>query len=181
MDQKRFAELVERIFFPSNVGIATGIIILVYLINGGNIVNNIIAFLVSTMAYFLAIGYFKWKFDEENQQYVSATVTATLVFAILNLFIKISFEFSFAMFCIFTLSIIGLIIRPRWKISGHTIAITTACTFLSIIDSMFFPLYILCPIIYWSRLKLKRHTPAQVVAGIILGLTAPVFIWMVLA
>ncbi|MDF1513478.1 MAG: hypothetical protein P1S60_06680 [Anaerolineae bacterium] len=63
-------------------------------------------------------------------------------------------------------------ITTRWKISVHT-ASATGVTLLLI--RMFgpttAPLLVSIPLVAWSRIKLRHHTPAQTLAGIGLGLT----------
>ena len=64
------------------------------------------------------------------------------------------------------------IITLRWKISVHA-ASATGITLILI--RMFgpptVPLLISIPLVAWSRIKLRHHTPAQTFAGICLGLT----------
>jgi membrane-associated phospholipid phosphatase len=68
------------------------------------------------------------------------------------------------------LSVIFLI-TLKWKISGHTAAVSTfsaLCWFL--FGSLAGFVFILVPIVIWARLRLKRHTPMQTLAGTVLGL-----------
>lgn len=65
-----------------------------------------------------------------------------------------------------------LLITTQWKISIHSTAITgLAVLSLYIIGSTAFPFLLSIPLIGWSRLYLKRHTIAQVMAGTFLGAT----------
>ena len=61
-------------------------------------------------------------------------------------------------------------ITLRWKISAHT---TSAANVTMLILRVFglaaAPLVISIPLIAWSRVKLRRHTPGQTVAGALLG------------
>ena len=58
-----------------------------------------------------------------------------------------------------------------WKISIHMILDTT---FLLILNLLYgwhlWPLFLLIPLVAWARLRLKRHTPTQLVAGFSLAL-----------
>jgi membrane-associated phospholipid phosphatase len=68
-----------------------------------------------------------------------------------------------------TLSLITL----RWKISVHAASVTGATLFL--VWGFGFaatPVAVAVPLVAWSRVKLRRHTPAQVAAGILLGCVA---------
>jgi membrane-associated phospholipid phosphatase len=45
---------------------------------------------------------------------------------------------------------------------------------MSMVSAWFMPLYLLIPLISWSRLKLHVHTVGQIIAGAVLGFTVPV-------
>jgi|WetSurMetagenome_2_1015567.scaffolds.fasta_scaffold194901_2 hypothetical protein len=77
--------------------------------------------------------------------------------------------------------IIIFVITLKWKISGHTAAVSTfsaLCWLLygSLAGFVFF----LIPIVIWSRLRLQRHTPLQTLAGTVLGLLTLVAIIYIL-
>jgi membrane-associated phospholipid phosphatase len=68
-------------------------------------------------------------------------------------------------------TIIIFFITLRWKISMHAAAATAvAVAVWGVVGS---PLLLLIgvPLIGWSRVRLRRHTLAQVVAGVLLSLT----------
>ncbi|MFP4344372.1 MAG: hypothetical protein ACLFU8_06760 [Anaerolineales bacterium] len=65
------------------------------------------------------------------------------------------------------------LITLRWKISVHT---STAASITVLVWSVAggvaaAPLVVSVPLIAWSRVKLRRHTPAQTIAGVVLGST----------
>ena len=75
------------------------------------------------------------------------------------------------MFCYFSNTLIVLLISLFWKISIHSVGIAGPVAFLIYVfgyPGLIFLLLI--PIVMWSRLHLKRHTPSQVLAGAGLGL-----------
>lgn len=75
------------------------------------------------------------------------------------------------MFCYFSNTLIVLLISFFWKISIHSVGIAGPVAFLIYVfgyPGLIFLLLI--PVIMWSRLHLKRHTPNQVIAGASLGL-----------
>lgn len=75
------------------------------------------------------------------------------------------------MFCYFFNTLIVLLISLFWKISIHSVGIAGPVAFLIYVfgyPGLIFLLLI--PVIMWSRLHLKRHTPNQVIAGASLGL-----------
>ena len=63
------------------------------------------------------------------------------------------------------------VITLRWKISMHSAVAAGVATVVSCMAGTVAPLLIGVPLIAWSRILLRRHTPAQTVAGAILGLT----------
>jgi len=70
-----------------------------------------------------------------------------------------------------------------WQISIHAISMSSATVALWVVFGVFpavlsFPLIIL---VGAARLKLKRHTPAQVVVGTLIGALIPVVLLMVIA
>jgi membrane-associated phospholipid phosphatase len=66
----------------------------------------------------------------------------------------------------FILISIFLVITRFWKISIHVGVNTTAILFINYLYNwQFLFLFILIPIVAWSRYKLKVHTLSQVIAG----------------
>ena len=70
-----------------------------------------------------------------------------------------------------------MVVTMRWKMSMHMTAIGALCAFVFILGMKYFgevinllPLLILIAgVLAFSRLYLKRHTPAQIYAGFIYG------------
>lgn len=61
-------------------------------------------------------------------------------------------------------------ITLQWKISIHSTAVSGAAVLAYYFaSSVMLPLLLCVPLIGWSRIYLKRHTPAQVLAGAMLG------------
>ena len=62
------------------------------------------------------------------------------------------------------------LVNRHWKISIHAAGVGgTACILLISIGEQVAPFFVVLPIIAWARLYLRAHTPAQVVAGAVLG------------
>ena len=75
------------------------------------------------------------------------------------------------MFCYATNTLLVLLITNWWKVSIHTTAISgPLIVFLYQFGSLIFPWLILIPLVGASRLVLKRHTLAQVIAGAAIGI-----------
>jgi membrane-associated phospholipid phosphatase len=70
------------------------------------------------------------------------------------------------------MALMGLIfvVTLRWKISGHAAA-SSGFFALSwvLMGQTAAPVALLMPVVAWSRVKLRRHTLAQIVAGSIVG------------
>lgn len=67
--------------------------------------------------------------------------------------------------------VVIFLVTLRWKISVHTVAAaggaTLAWTFLGTV----LPFLLVVPLIAWSRVRLRRHTLPQTLAGVLLGST----------
>jgi membrane-associated phospholipid phosphatase len=64
-----------------------------------------------------------------------------------------------------------LLITLFWKISGHSTAAASFAVFMFIYYGYILtPVFILIPVVAWARVRIKRHTVAQVLAGTITGL-----------
>ena len=62
-------------------------------------------------------------------------------------------------------------ITLRWKISVHSAAAAGIATLAWSLAGTVLPLVIGVPLIAWARVRLRRHTVAQTIAGSVLGLT----------
>ncbi len=63
-----------------------------------------------------------------------------------------------------------LLITLRWKISGHCTAVAGLVVLaLALFGENLLPSTLLIPLVAWSRIRLKRHTLVQTVAGSFMG------------
>lgn len=63
-----------------------------------------------------------------------------------------------------------LLITLRWKISGHCTAVAGLIVLaLALFGEDLLPSTLLVPLVAWSRIRLRRHTLAQTVAGSFMG------------
>ena len=61
-------------------------------------------------------------------------------------------------------------INRYWKISIHAMVVSGGVLILLLAGGMWlWPLVLTLPLVAWARLQLKSHTPAQIVAGALLG------------
>jgi membrane-associated phospholipid phosphatase len=72
-------------------------------------------------------------------------------------------------------------VSPFWKISGHAAAISSSTVIAVLMfGASWAPLLLLIPAVGWSRVVLRAHTPAQVVAGSLFGGVVMAGIWWLL-
>lgn len=72
-------------------------------------------------------------------------------------------------------------VSPFWKMSGHAAAVSCAAVVLVLmLGAAWAPLLLLVPAVSWSRVVLRAHTPAQVVAGSLFGGVVMAGIWWLL-
>ena len=69
-----------------------------------------------------------------------------------------------------TAVVIFMVINLWWKISLHTAFMAAAAVVLTLVFGVKAAwVFVLLPLVAWSRLELKLHTPAQVTAGAVLA------------
>jgi len=104
------------------------------------------------------------KREERIKPLIVSTISALISLALIYLSgNKLIITFYFI---IFILILVNTLITLFWKISFHMAANTAAAILLNFIFDWKLPfLYLLIPLIFWSRLKLKKHTVAQLLAG----------------
>ncbi len=70
-----------------------------------------------------------------------------------------------------TLVIVLTIVTLFWKISFHAATITAAGTATLLVSGITYalPVLLMVPIVGWSRIRLNRHTPLQVIYGCFVG------------
>lgn len=72
-------------------------------------------------------------------------------------------------------------VSPFWKMSGHAAAIScSAVIAVLMLGAAWAPLLLLVPAVGWSRVVLRAHTLAQVVAGSVFGGVVMAGIWWML-
>lgn len=71
---------------------------------------------------------------------------------------------------LFTTGFVASLITVFWKISIHMVLDTIGILLTNFLLGWYlWPLFILIPIVAWARLKLKRHTLLQLIAGVFLS------------
>ena len=175
-----FAKFLELLFFPSNV------ILLVFLL----LIYNSFALMsvVDILVYGLAVIGFPIGFiimnrraKRKNRAGLLSILIVMLIFSFLSLIFESLRNLRFLYFSIYSYLILGLTmfaIRYRWKVSLHVSAFTTSAVILTIFNQNFVCLFLLIPLIAWSRIKLKMHTFYQTLAGFAIGLVIPIIFFL---
>jgi membrane-associated phospholipid phosphatase len=109
---------------------------------------------------------------ERHLPYLAAVVCGFIFYGIVILFDGPQLLGCLAVFNIVTLSALGLI-NIRWLISFHATAIAAAWMIIGLVFGWTASLLVLPFMlgVIVVRLFLKRHTPAQVIAGLALGIS----------
>jgi membrane-associated phospholipid phosphatase len=69
-------------------------------------------------------------------------------------------------------------VSPFWKVSGHAAAISSSSVIaVLMLGPAWLPLLVLIPAVGWSRVVLRAHTLAQVIAGSLFGGLVMAGIW----
>lgn len=77
-------------------------------------------------------------------------------------------------------SLLLLVITMSWKISVHCAAIATLSCLVSLLLHRPEPLLVVCGVMIWARLYLRRHTTLQTLGGTALGAALPALLWPLL-
>ncbi len=112
----------------------------------------------------------KWDMElkEERRPFFFFLLVLTLINLTIIYFFGNNFLFDLnIIFIVLLLILFG--ITKYWKISLHLSLNTASLILINFLFSWRFPfLYLIIPIIFWARLKLKKHTVNQLVAGIVI-------------
>lgn len=72
-------------------------------------------------------------------------------------------------------------VSPFWKMSGHAAAVSSSAVIsVLMLGPAWLPLLLLIPAVGWSRVVLRAHTLAQVVAGSLFGGLVMAGLWLLL-
>ena len=187
LHSRAFAKKVENTFLASNTVIMSVIAIASYIFLFGPGANptseTFILFLGFSAAGFIAmdlIGKYANEPDKFNIRSLRLSIVALVASFMLMHMIGMPTAFVFSVTSLLIMSPLVYVIRSKWKISGHLYTFTAATTLMSMVSGWFAALYLLIPLISWSRLKLNAHTFGQIVAGALLGFGVPVVIAILL-
>jgi hypothetical protein len=129
----------------------------------------LIALIPLLVVYFFSKGRFEmFKKEERNEPYplvILSFLAAASIFWILGS--HLMFILSFAYVVVTTAC---FFINLFWKISTHSAGVAGPLTAIVLVFGMqFAPLFLLLVPVFWVRLKLKAHTPLQLIGGVLVA------------
>lgn len=176
-----FAKRVESTFLASNTVILSVIVLASYIFILGPGAHptseTLIVFLGFSGIGFVAmdlIGRYANEPDKFNIRSLRLSIVALIVSFMLMRSVGVPQVFVFGIISLLIMSPLVYVLRTKWKISGHIYTFTAVTTIMSMVSAWFTLLYLLIPLISWSRLKLRVHTTGQIVAGAVIGFVVPV-------
>lgn len=182
MDTKKVAELISEIFGPH---LWMPILLLLLLLKTGLNAHQLSVLLPSLVILLLVIPFTylhlalqmgwisKWDIPkkEERRPLIVIIVLCSIISLILVKHLGTALILDLFIL-ILTTGFIAAVITLFWKISIHMVLDTTGVLIINLLLGWhYWPLFILIPIVGWARFKLKRHTLAQIIAGVILSVT----------
>jgi len=182
IDKQKFAEFVSFIFAPQFVGLFSFFVISFYLepnikmkiISSFTTISFSVIFPTVFIYYLIYRGIIDHPFVPVREQrtipYLFAVLSAFVGFLIL-LYFKAHWLIIASQWCYVSNTFLIMLINSRWKISAHSAGLSGPLTVLTwIFGYKILPLFILIPLVGWSRLYLRVHTFWQVIGGAMLGI-----------
>lgn len=113
-----------------------------------------------------------WDLDKREERYkvIGVLVVSWIISLVLVYFFGNRLIFDLLLMSVLV-AIIDYVINFFYKVSLHASLTTSAVLLLNYFFSFNLPfLYILIPLVFWSRLKLKKHTIGQLLLGSFISL-----------
>ncbi|MCR4438534.1 MAG: hypothetical protein QHJ34_05660 [bacterium] len=108
--------------------------------------------------------------EQRTRPYLMAALCYAVGLALL-LAVRAPFSVWGLMWCYAVNTLLIALINLRWKMSAHAMGAAGALAGLTYaFGATMLPAYVLLLVVGWARLRLRAHTPAQVVAGACAGL-----------
>jgi len=179
MDTESFAKRLDNFFLPTNVVMRVVILLASYIFIFGPGASPTIHTLMQFLALAALLGaimdFTKMK-SPDPEKFTEMTFKASIFLVPLLLLAFNAFTlpkaFSFAIVTLMLISPLLLVIGSRWKISAHTCVFTAMATVMSLVNSQAVVMFLMLPIMTWSKMKTRTHTGAQIIAGAALGMVA---------
>lgn len=182
MSTSRFAELISEIFGPH---FWMPVLIILLLVRTGLNNNQLTVLLPSLITLLLLVPFLylhvalkmgwisKWDIPkrEERRPIIIIFTLCSIISFILVKHLGTTMLVDLFILLLITGFIAGLV-TVFWKISIHMVLDTTGILLTNfLLGWHLWPLFALIPLVGWARLRLKRHTLAQITAGVLLSVT----------
>ncbi|MDD3520758.1 MAG: hypothetical protein PHU65_05945 [Actinomycetota bacterium] len=177
MKINKFAKIVSYIFDGSYISIPAYLILNFFMLKTCQeiLLWTFLCILFGSLIpfIFILILYKKKKINDlhvpKREERIKPTLV-TLVSYMLGFFVfyilKAPVYLKAVFFGSFLTAIVLTLITYFWKISFHTSWITFFCiTYYIVFGKWAIPLIVFIPLVAWARVKIKRHTVAQVLSG----------------
>lgn len=184
IDKQKTAEFLSIIFAPQIVSFISFLFISLYLepsikmkiISAFTTISFTSIFPTMFVYYLIYKGKIAHPFVPEREQrtipYLFAVLSALVGFLIL-LYFKSHWLIIASQWCYVSNTLLILLINSKWKISAHSAGLSGPLSVLAwIFGHKVMPLFLLIPLVGWSRLYLKAHSFGQVVGGAVLGIVS---------
>ena len=182
-----FAKKIEGAFLPSNAIIMCVLALASYIFIFGPGAHPTFSTILLFMAFSslsLVIMELISKKVTDPEKFNITSLRLTIISLIIPLMLMQTVGmpqmFVFSIITFLVMSPLVFVIRSKWKISGHMCTFTAITTIMSMVNGWFAALYLIIPVISWSRLKLRAHTRAQIIVGTLIGFFTPLTFSMVL-
>ncbi len=182
INKQKTAEFISTAFAPQFVSAFSFLTISFYLesnirmkfITAFTTISFTSIFPTAFVYYLIYKGEIEHPFIPEREKrtipYLFAVLSSFIGFLIL-LYFKAHWLILASQWCYVSNTLLIMLINSRWKISAHSAGLSGPLTVLAwIFGYKTLPLFLLIPLVGWSRLYLKAHTFWQVVAGTVLGI-----------
>lgn len=170
------AGIIERFLFPTNMLLIGGLVLILYMCESVNFLNNIMLFLTTFIIYAIIRKVVKGKIKDESRSFAIPAFISLFSFILLSYVLPVDTILTVSLISILIANSLVCFLRVKWKISAHCMALSLTVAILSFIDIRLVAIYILLPLVAWSRLKLKRHDMKQILAGSIAGTLIPIIV-----
>ena len=113
---------------------------------------------------------------EDRPKFLTLVVGLTVLALVLVRVLDGSWVLQVFVVLVLVIAALGALVSRWWKISMHTLVMAASLATLISLDERFTPLTALLPLVIWARLRLRVHSPAQLLtgtaAGTVLGIAA---------
>lgn len=174
--KKFIAEIISLVLHPILMFVLISLVFIIKLKTSLFIYTAVMSpFAVAVSIYIIAIVIIKRKSDFDFTQLKSRPpllMTASFsMFVSLILASMLAPQLSYFLTRIVVILLITSAVSFYWKISFHAISFSMAVAILSSVVSYFFlAAILLVPLLYWSRVYLRKHELAQLLVGSIVPL-----------